>query len=662
MNGFADGGNGFFDTDDQLSRYLLSQAANYFSNEQEEKRSMNSQAAAEAHHERVREHLLRNIGGLPKHNPNPAIATIDHVKRDGYSIELVTIESYPDFHVTANCYVPDSEGPHPGILFLCGHVDAPKADWYNQQACIELALNGFVVLIIDPLGQGERNQYHDLAVSGTMVSGGGGTFPHCYAGQKCFYAGANLARYMINDARSGLDYIYQRANVDESRIGVTGSSGGGIQAIYLSFLDDRVDAVAPCCAVSDNRDWIQTGKRTHAEQAITGSIAHGIQRADLIGGMAPRPVCIGAATSDEYFPIEGLYEAVEHVEDVYGLYGAREQVTLVVRDTAHCSVYEFRDGVFEWLCQQLGDAPYESHDTRPTLDASELHCTPSGNVLDSFAAERTIEDLIGEYIEKNYPHAGTSPAVDEGYPEQLREVVIEKFGLDRDDWDLHPRTVDERTEDGLDIEYVCFKTERRPDIVVTGVLVTDPEMTFNSPAIVLYEQGTTALSGRRDEIATLANEHGSVFIFDPRGVGAVRNRAITVPTWWDDYYGIYGTEFKLATDALLLDSSLLGMRVYDVIRAVEFLRSETGSKRVSIIGDGIGAYHGLYTAIVVECVDRLTLRNLGPSFYEMATVRDAPFFPQLTAFDVIGECDVQHLFAALEQRGVQLDGESSAVK
>lgn len=135
----------------------------------------------------------------------------------------------------------------------------------------------------------------------------------------------------------------------------------------------------------------------------------------------------------------------------------------------------------------------------------------------------------------------------------------------------------------------------------------------------------------------------------------MRNRAIPIPRWVDGFYDIYGTEFKLAYDALLMESSLLGMRVSDVLRAVEFLRAETGAERVSFVGDGIGAYHALFAAVVARRVDRIDLRDLGPSFYEMATRREVPFHPQLTAFDVVGECDVQHLIATLDQRGVDVD-------
>lgn len=185
-------------------------------------------------------------------------------------------------------------------------------------------------------------------------------------------------------------------------------------------------------------------------------------------------------------------------------------------------------------------------------------------------------------------------------------------------------------------------------------MVSDPESTTDSPAVVLYEDGTEELPEKVEDIRSLAREYGTVFAFDPRGVGAVQNRVIPIPSWVDEYDDIYGTEFKLAYDALQMGSSLLGMRVYDVLRAVEFLRSETDAERVSFVGDGIGAYHALYAAAAAESVERIDLHDIGSSFAELATGRNVPFRPQLTVFDVVGECDVPHLIAALDQRGVHV--------
>lgn len=95
------------------------------------------------------------------------------------------------------------------------------------------------------------------------------------------------------------------------------------------------------------------------------------------------------------------------------------------------------------------------------------------------------------------------------------------------------------------------------------------------------------------------------------------------------------------------------MRVVDVCCAVEFLRAATDTERVALVGEGVGAYHALYAAAVAEAVASVDLRDLGPDFRAMATSREYPFDPRLTVFDVL-DCDVPHVRAVLEARGVEV--------
>ncbi len=660
VEGFTQALNGYFDVDDALARYLRRRAAREFAAERAEKRALESPQGVEARQETVRETFLEAIGGLPGRMDDPSVETMGSLTHDGYEIERVVLESRPNFHVTTNCYMPAGEGPHPAILFLCGHVQAAKADPTNQKACIELAQNGILVLIIDPIAQGEREQYRDPETGEAVVRGGGGVFPHCYAGHQCFYAGGNLARYLIHDARRGLDYLRRRRDVDNARIGVTGASGGGTQAQYLGLIDDRVAAVAPVCAVTEREEWLKTGKRVDAEQAIRGAIAQGINYDDFLAAQAPRPLCIGAAASDEYFPIEGVYEAYERTARAYELCGSPDDVELIVAQEPHCSVYDLGGRIFEWFCQALGAGAYDPQNDHPVHDASALNCTTHGSVRDAYEEERTIDDLIGRFASTSGTGMSRRQGGSSG-PGQVRQAVRKTFDLDRERTTLHPRYVRTDRVDGLTVEYVYFMTERDPDAIVSGVVVSEEGVSDDRPAVVLFEEGTDELPHRQDEVASLAAEHGTVFVFDPRGTGAVRNRPIPIPSWVTDYYGIYGTEFKLGYDALLLGESLFGMRVYDVCRAIEFLMAKAGNPRdensaggIDLIGEGIGAYQALYAAVAEDGIGSLELRDLGPGFRQMATDREFPYDPRLTVFDVIDNCDVPDALGALADRSVRV--------
>jgi cephalosporin-C deacetylase-like acetyl esterase len=644
---------GYYDVADQLSQYFRARADAHFSATLADKRALDSVAAIQTRLDRVREAFLDGIGGLPDRPPELAAERTGVLDRDGYAVEQIVFQSRPDFHVTANCYVPAGDGPHPGILFLCGHATEAKADAFNQRACIELVRNGFVVLIVDPVGQGEREQYRDPATGEAIVEGGGGVFEHCYAGQGCFYAGQSLARYMVHDDRCAFAYLRGRDDVDPGRVGVTGTSGGGLRTGFLALVEDRIAAAAPCCTVTDREQWLRTGKRIDAEQISYGAIPAGIDYDDYVTAMAPRPVCVGAAASDQYFPIEGLHDAMSRIREVYDLYDAGDAVELVVADEPHCSVYEIGDPVFEWLCATLDAGDYEPQASHALADAETLACTPGGSVRGAYADERTVDDLVAASIERRQPDGPDAVS-----PDGLRARVVERFDLERTRCDLQPRWVARNEHDGLTAEHVWFKSEHDPDVVCTGVLVSDPDVSTAAPAVVCYEDGTDAFPDRREDVAALAAEYGAALVFDPRGVGGVRHRDIPIPNWIDDYYGIYGTEFKLAYDALLLGSSLFGMRVFDVCRAVEFLRGETDCERVSLVGEGVGTAHALYAAVATQGVDTVELRDLGSSFREQATSHRYDYDPRRTVFDVL-DCDYPHCLAALDERGVRVERQAS---
>ena len=58
--------------------------------------------------------------------------------------------------------------------------------------------------------------------------------------------------------------------------------------------------------------------------------------------------------------------------------------------------------------------------------------------------------------------------------------------------------------------------------------------------------------------------------------------------------------------------------------AAEFLRSVTDADRVSLVGEGTGAYHALYAAGAAEGVEHVVLRGLRSNFTERVTDRVVP--------------------------------------
>jgi hypothetical protein len=181
--------------------------------------AVSDRAGAERRRAMTREKFLASIGGLPEYGGPLQARTTRTLAADGYSIEMVLFESLPGVWVTGTVYRPNGDGRRAGVLMPIGHTQEGKPE--GQLLAANLALQGYVVLAYDPIGQGEREQTY-LPQIGRGLSGGGGN-EHLELGARSLLIGQSVARYFIQDARRGLDYLAGRA-LGPRRVG--GGSGG----------------------------------------------------------------------------------------------------------------------------------------------------------------------------------------------------------------------------------------------------------------------------------------------------------------------------------------------------------------------------------------------------------------------------------------------------
>ena len=132
----------------------------------------------------------------------------------------------------------------------CGHTVNGKASETYQSFAQGLARLGYVVLIFDPVGQGERLEYANKEWSPRPRPG---VEEHLYAGNQQFLVGEFIGAWMAWDGIRALDYLLSRKEVDPRHIGVTGNSGGGTQTTWLCGLEQRWTMAAPNCFITTYR-------------------------------------------------------------------------------------------------------------------------------------------------------------------------------------------------------------------------------------------------------------------------------------------------------------------------------------------------------------------------------------------------------------------------
>ena len=221
------------------------------------------------------------------------------LERDGYTIEKVLLETWPGFFLGGNLYVPTTPGKHPAVVSPHGHWNYGRLE-HQPLASVplraaNLARRGHVVFIYDMVGYNDTIQV-----------------PHSFNGRReTLWAFGPLGLQLWDSIRV-VDYIASLPEVDATRIGATGASGGATQTFLLAAVDDRIAYAAPVNMVSA---YMQGG--SYCENAP--GLRLGISNLDIAATFAPKPMLLISATGDwtKHVPTGGVPGDQAHLRPVW---------------------------------------------------------------------------------------------------------------------------------------------------------------------------------------------------------------------------------------------------------------------------------------------------------------------------------------------------------
>lgn len=601
----------FFDVRDQLREHIYRRAERAFAAGDAARDALATPEQIVARQAQVRERFLASIAAETASNWPFDPQVVGEVRGDGFRIEKVLYQSRPHHTVTANLYIPDGlAGPSAAVLFLCGHHARAKHEPEYQRVCRTLCRAGLIVLAQDPIGQGERWSYWEPALQGCTIE------PCCpehdHAGAQCLPLGDALARYHLGDAMRSIDYLCTRPEVDPTRIGVTGNSGGGTQTCLMMLADPRIAAAAPATFVMNRETYMWTGGAQDAEQIWPGFTAAGHDHEDVLLCMAPKPVCVLAVTED-FFPIEGTRRTVERCRRIWRILGQPDALEYVEDESNHWFTPKLaRAAALFFARRLLGATPTLPDDEPAAFEPSDLYCTRSGQVRGEiadawFAYETNLERLEAlEDAREQMESAARRQAT--------AAFLRERIGRGRVACDLNPRVYSSTRWQDMAVAAAVWRTQ--PDLLGHGLLFRDALRAGESLPVTLaiWDEGTNRLQPHIDWISRTCRAGRAVLVLDTSGVGGLAPRPICGAPDLE----FYGTLHKLADDLIWLDDDLVSLRTHDVLRAMELLPRMRGidASDLAIRCEG---RHGVYGRLAALLDPRLGRPQLGPG---MATWRD----------------------------------------
>lgn len=574
------------------------------------KNALRTKADAERYVQSARERIAQCFGPMPEKTPlEPRVTGV--VERDAYRIEKVIFQSRPGLLVTGNLYVPKGRKfPLPGVVGTCGHSHNGKAAEAYQSFAQGLARMGYVVLIFDPLGQGERFQYTDETLKSFI---GPGVAEHLHGGNQQFLVDEFFGAWRAWDGIRALDYLLTRPEVDPRHLGVTGNSGGGTMTTWLCGVEPRWTMAAPSCFVTTFRRNMENELPADTEQCPPKALALALDHDDWLAALAPKPVIILAKEKD-FFDVRGSVEAYQRLKRLYRLLGAEDNVSLFVGPTEHGYTQENREAMYRWFNRVTGVSDATAEPKLVIEKDETLWCTPRGQVVDLDSKPFYSYTRQASIAEK----AKRKPLAGDGLKASVRRVLHLRESTAAPEYRIL-RTIGGRKYPKRFFTTYLVQTE--PDVHATVYRLADESLCSRPPQgaerAVLYVSHQSSDAELRNEplCAELvkAEPDSAVYTCDVRGIGD--SQPNTCGT--DTFLNPYGNDFFYAIHAIMLNEPYVGQRTRDILCVLQWLAAG-GHRQVHLAAKGWGAIPATFAALLAPSVVQVTLKNALTSYAEVA--------------------------------------------
>lgn len=552
-----------------------------------------------------RKKYLNLLGALPqKAALHPQITGTLYEK--GYRIEKIVYQSFPDHHVTADLYIPEGEGKFPAVLFFCGHESTAKATLTYQQTAILFAKHGFVVLSIDPISQGERFQLTNA--EGQPITHGG-TTGHTLLASNSNLVGTSVVAYQLWDNERGLDYLCSLKNVDTTRLGCLGNSGGGTQTAYFIPYDSRIKVASICSYTTRRERTLELLGPQDGCQWLPGESKAGLDISDYAIMFAPKPLLILAGRYD-FVDFNGVKDVYRELNNVYTKFNQPQKVKLFSYDDGHGIQIPKQEIAVQWFSRWLkkDNIPIKEGNLH-TLSEKELDVTKTGQVNATYKNEVDIqdrnlaladrwkghrEDLLRNLSQKEYREM----------IQKIAHIQITHSAIDVEDNGSFEK-------DGYQFHKLLLRKEGQPPI---PLFWASPNNIQNKKLIIcLSDKGKSDIINNDSLLKSYYTKGDALLIADLRGMGETVDAAAFNNTKY------YNKEYRNAMLALFIGESLPSQRAEDIFTLLDYCNTNARLKHlyIDINAYGTAAEPALIAASLDSRINDLQYNDSVKSFYDL---------------------------------------------
>jgi dienelactone hydrolase len=371
-----------------------------------------------------------------------------------------------------------------------------------------------------------------------------------------------------------LDFVAGLPDVDPTRIGVTGSSGGGTQTFMLCAIDDRPAAALPAVMVSTAMQGGCVCENCSLLRLDTGNV-------ELAALFAPKPLGLSGA-NDWTREIET--KGYPELQALYRLYGAENHVLArCFPQLEHGYSLPCRKLMYEWfnrwlrlgLAEPIEEPAFEPVPPRELSVFDDNHPLPA-DAVDLDGLRRSLTQVAEKQLAELSPRDATSLA-------KFQETVGEALAvMVHDRWPLSEKVEAQQTNDvplaempSTKLRKLSLRREGSGEQVPTVLLV--PERASGTVVLWLHGDGKASLL-ERGKLSTACRrllDRGATIIAPDVFLTGEFEPAPRPPV-----------DQQFAGLTFCYNRTVLANRVHDTLSALDYGLSLPGTKQVHLVGFG----------------------------------------------------------------------------
>jgi dienelactone hydrolase len=503
--------------------------------------------------------LESNLGIEEIARPALDPVVVGRIEKPDYVIERVHFQTLPGIRMPGNVYLPKKPGRLPAVLHVHGHWSGAKQDPVVQARCVACVRAGFVVLVVDAFGAGERaigaplGEYHGGMTAATLLP-----------------VGKPLAGIQMVENVRAVDYLISRPEVDPEKLGVTGASGGGNQSMYAGAYDTRLKAVVPVCSVGNYKSYL--GAACCMCEVVPGALQFTEEDA-ILASVAPRALKVISASRDarQFSPGEAA-QSIGSARSLFAVLGRGNAIEHQVFESGHDYSKPMRESMVGFMKLHLlgqgnGQPVPEAEFVAEPRDS--LRCFAEGARPADWKTLPQYSAMIGtqSIAAKKWPTdaAGWEAWRVNARPE-LAKLLNGQLPIRAGKGVVSEKTIN-------DVRHLTIETEQGITLPVTV-----EKGKIRQPLVIVLHEDGAAVASKSPLVETLRQAGAGIVTLDLRATGKL---------------AVAGDRIGLAPDhnsaewALWLGRPLAGQWAHDISRVIDTLERDLPDRRpITLVGMG----------------------------------------------------------------------------